>query len=72
MKPGKIIAILILALLVLIVIMQNTAPVQTDILFISFQLPRALLLFITTLIGFILGLLVGLARNSKKKDISRT
>lgn len=66
MKPGKTIAILILALLVLIIIMQNTSPVETKILFVSFQLPRALLLFITTLIGFILGLLVRLKGHSKK------
>ncbi len=66
MKPGKTIAILVLALLVLIIIMQNTTPVQTKILFISFQLPRALLLFITTLIGFILGLLLKLKGKSKK------
>lgn len=67
MKPGKTIAALILALLVLIIIMQNTSPVETKILFVSFQLPRALLLFITTLIGFILGLLVRLRGKSRKE-----
>jgi len=67
MKPGKTIAVLILALLVLIIIMQNTSPVETKILFVSFHLPRALLLFITTLIGFILGLLVRLRSKSRKE-----
>jgi len=58
MKNWKIITALVVALLVLIVVLQNTAAVETQILFFTLTLPRALLLFLTFLIGFILGLVV--------------
>jgi len=48
----------ILALLGVIIILQNTAPVETKILFFSITMPRAILLMGTTLIGFALGVLV--------------
>jgi uncharacterized integral membrane protein len=63
----KLFAILILALLLIIIVLQNTAMVETRILFFSFQMPRALLLFIMTLVGFILGVLVSI-RQKKSKD----
>jgi uncharacterized integral membrane protein len=52
----------IVALLVLIVVLQNTESVQTDVLFISISMPRAVLLFGTLVIGFLLGLLATLRR----------
>ncbi len=58
MKTWKLVIIFILVLLVLIIILQNTEPVETHLLFVSFQLPRALLLFLTTFIGFVIGVLV--------------
>jgi len=67
-KTWKLITLAILLVLSLIVIIQNTAIVETRILFITFQMPRALLLFITLFIGFILGVLVALwNRRDKKK-----
>ncbi len=56
----KIIAAAILALLGTIIILQNTAPVETKLLFFSITMPRAILLMGTTLIGFALGVLVSL------------
>lgn len=52
----KKIGIGIVSIIVLIVIFQNIETVETQILFFSFKLPRAILLFLTTLIGFIVGL----------------
>jgi len=52
----KLIGAGVLALLILIVILQNTENVQTEILFFSFSMPRALLLFFATFIGFLIGL----------------
>ncbi len=46
-----------LAILLLIVVLQNTEPTQTKILFFSFTMPRALLLFATAVVGFALGVL---------------
>jgi len=70
MKRAKMIGILVLALSVLIVILQNTESVQTQILFFSFTMPRAVLLFLTALIGFIIGLLSALSVGRKKSDTS--
>lgn len=58
MSRPKLIASAVLALLLLIVILQNTEAVETRILFLSFSLPRAILLFGTTLLGFVLGVIV--------------
>jgi uncharacterized integral membrane protein len=57
MTRTKLIIAGVLALLVLIVILQNTAAVETKILFITLTMPRAVLLIGTTLVGFILGVL---------------
>lgn len=70
MKRAKMIAILLLALSVGIVVLQNTESVQTKILFFSFTTPRAVLLFLTALIGFIIGLLSSLRLGRKKSDAS--
>ena len=47
----------ILLLLTALIILQNSAPVETKFLFFSLVLPQALLLLLTTLIGFALGVL---------------
>lgn len=52
----KLIAIGIVSILVLVIIFRNLESVQTDLLFFTIELPRAVLLFLTTLIGFIIGL----------------
>jgi putative membrane protein len=67
----KIIAAAILALLGTIIILQNTAPVETKLLFFSITMPRAILLMGTTLIGFALGVLVSLffQRNDKPQQL---
>ncbi|MCF7804951.1 MAG: LapA family protein [Candidatus Marinimicrobia bacterium] len=66
MKTWKIITTLVVAVLVLIVVLQNTAAVETRILFFTLTLPRALLLFLTFLVGFILGLVVMLTGRRQK------
>ena len=52
---GAIVATLVL--LLMIVVLQNTEPTKTRILFFSFTMPRALLLFTTALLGFAVGVL---------------
>jgi len=69
MNKLKIIVIAIVALLTLIVVLQNTEAVETKILFLSVTMPRAALLFGTLLVGFLLGVLaagrlVGKAKNA--------
>jgi uncharacterized integral membrane protein len=67
MERFKMIAIAILALLGIIIILQNTAPVETKLLFLSITMPRAILLMGTTFIGFALGVLVSLFFQRKGK-----
>ena len=52
----KYVGMAIIALLVLIIVLQNTESVRTDLLFVSITMPRAVLLFVTFVIGFILGM----------------
>ncbi len=58
MNRFKMISIAILSILGVIIILQNTEPVETKLLFLSIAMPRAILLMGTTLIGFALGILV--------------
>ena len=58
MNRFKMISIAVLTILGVIIILQNTEPVETRLLFLSIIMPRAILLMGTTLIGFALGILV--------------
>ena len=58
MNRYKMISTVVLTLLGVIIILQNTEPVETKLLFLSITMPRAILLMGTTLIGFALGVLV--------------
>ena len=68
MKQAKFIAVLILVILCLIIVLQNTATVETKILFITISMPRAVLLLTTTAIGFALGVLLSLILCKKQKS----
>ena len=72
MNRFKLISITVLSLLGVIIILQNTAQVETRILFLTISMPRAILLIGTTLIGFALGILVSFyfQRKDRPKDVS--
>ena len=53
----KIVAIVVLALVVLIVVLQNTQAVETKLLFFKVTMPNAAILFGALLVGFALGVL---------------
>ena len=65
MGRTRIIGIAILSVLVGILVLQNTATVETRLLFFTVSAPRAVLLTATLLIGFALGILVSLRFGSK-------
>ena len=65
MRKAKLIGSIILILLIVIVVLQNTQSVETKILFFTITMPRALLLIASAAIGFVLGLLSSL-RISRK------
>lgn len=68
MNNFKLILILILVIFLSIIIIQNTQPVQTKITFVTIEMPLILLLIITAVTGFALGILVALYRNIKNKS----
>ena len=71
MKKFKIVVIAIVLLLSLIVILQNTESVKTKFLFKTFELPRAFLLFLTFMFGFVAGLLAAIrfkGKSEKKRE----
>jgi len=67
MKNTKMIMMIVVSLLVLIVALQNTTSVRTKILFITIEMPRAFLLFLTFLIGFITGMISAISFSGKSK-----
>ncbi|MBI5014417.1 MAG: LapA family protein [Deltaproteobacteria bacterium] len=67
MKQLKIVSVAVLALLTLIVVLQNTGPVETRILFFTLHAPVALLLFVTGVLGFVLGVAVSLILRRRVK-----
>ena len=64
MQRAKHVSIGVLVVLGLVAILQNTQSVQTSFLFWTFALPRAVLLGITLVLGFLAGLLVAHRRMS--------
>ena len=67
MAQVKIVGVVVIALVLAALILQNTEPVETRFLFGSVTMPRAALLAMTGLGGFILGVLVAfrLTRNQR-------
>jgi hypothetical protein len=59
MKRFKISLALIAGFLLLVVILQNTDTVETRILSATIELPRAVLLLVTVVFGFVLGFATG-------------
>ncbi len=54
----KLITLLVVVVLAVIIFLQNTEAVETHILFLRFQMSRALLLILTFLLGLVTGGLV--------------
>jgi len=57
MNKLKIVLIAVLALVTVIVVLQNTQPVETKLLFLTLTMPNAALLFGALIIGFTIGIL---------------
>lgn len=66
MNRFKRYGLIISAILIAFIIFQNTETVNTKFLFFSVSMPRALLLFLTALIGFSAGMLF--AFRTKKQN----
>lgn len=66
-KNVKLTLIGILVVLGLIIVLQNTESVRTQILFITIAMPRAILLIVTLAIGFGLGLLTAFVQRHRRR-----
>ena len=66
MHKAKHIIIGIVAILAIVVILQNTASVETRFLFFKMEMPRAVLLFLALAVGFFLGLLFSFTTAPRK------
>lgn len=69
MEKAKHILIVVAALLGIVIILQNTASVHTNILFMTIIMPRAVLLFVTLLLGVVIGALFSYWFGRKRKKI---
>ncbi len=70
MNNLKIVAIAVIALLAVIVVLQNTQAVETKLLFVTLTLPNAALLFGTLIMGFAIGVLTAghIVSNAKRRQ----
>lgn len=68
MKTAKIVVILVVAVALGAIVLQNRQPVETHLLMVTVTMPQILLLLLTTGGGFCLGLLVALGVKTKTKD----
>ena len=71
MQKAKVIITIIVAILLIIVFLQNTESVETKILFMTLTMPRVLLLAITLLVGFVIGLVVASHMGDKIREDSQ-
>ena len=69
MRNLKLIVASVLAILVAILVVQNTEPVETHLLFATVTMPRAVLIFISAAAGFALGGLLTMSLKSKRKNL---
>lgn len=65
MKP-KVIAILVLALLLIIILVQNLQTINFNVLFWSFGLSKLILILLSAVIGFITGYLTFLLATKRR------
>jgi len=71
MKKAKIVIATVVFLLALIVVLQNTQTVETKLLFLTIAMPRALLLIVTFLVGFAIGVISASVLTGKSTTANR-
>ncbi len=64
----KLVALICLAILAVIWILQNGGPVQTKFLFVTVTMPQSALLAVTLLLGIVTGALLSLNGLGKQRS----
>jgi uncharacterized membrane protein YciS (DUF1049 family) len=67
MKKVKLVALVVLLVFTIIIVFQNSEPVEARILLLKVQMSRALLLMLTFALGLVTGILVSTILMRKKK-----
>lgn len=67
MKKFKLAIVIILSLILILLVIQNTATVQTHFLGFTVEMSLVVLLFLTGAMGFVSGLVLGFLLKSKEK-----
>ena len=67
---ARIVIAIVIAVMIIVVVWQNKRTVETKLLLVTITMPRAVLLFVTLLVGFALGLITTtwLSRRQPKKQ----
>lgn len=66
-ENAKLITVILLALLTVIVVLQNTESVRANVLFWSLTMPVAALLLGTLAVGLAVGILLGMRFRSRRR-----
>ncbi|HNS22834.1 MAG TPA: lipopolysaccharide assembly protein LapA domain-containing protein [Sedimentisphaerales bacterium] len=67
MRKVKLVAIVVLLVFTIIIVFQNSEPVEARILLLKVQMSRALLLMLTFALGLVTGILVTTVLLRRKK-----
>jgi uncharacterized integral membrane protein len=71
MRKVKLIAIVLIAILTIVILVQNTEPVQARILFRPVTMSLALLMVLAFVLGFTIGILVATYLLKRKKSTGK-
>tara|TARA_R110000782_G_scaffold101029_7_gene187488 strand:- start:3137 stop:3376 length:240 start_codon:yes stop_codon:yes gene_type:complete len=73
LRNAKLVGIALSVIVILILIFQNRASVDTRVLFVTITMPRAVLLVVMLAVGFVLGLLTAIkTRTGTKREPGTT
>ncbi|MFW5870616.1 MAG: LapA family protein [Candidatus Sumerlaeota bacterium] len=68
MKTVKMILLLVVALALVLIVLQNQAPMQVRFLWMTGEVPGVILLFLTASAGFVLGIFAALLIKLRAKS----
>ncbi|MBI3265444.1 MAG: LapA family protein [Chlamydiae bacterium] len=62
MKKTKIISLLVICILFVIFVLQNSTVIRTKFLFFEWNMPKALLICLSVMVGVVLGILASMRK----------
>jgi uncharacterized integral membrane protein len=68
MKKAKLVIVIVLAVIAIVLMLQNMNSVTTRILFAKVDMPQTILLLVTLAIGFVAGMIVAAGFRGPKSE----